>query len=225
MTLIFHWFFMWKMDTMSGFDIRLVFTLPPRDSTLQNTRYVHFWINFPCITFLRHSKHTIKSFIRHIAIYYICLLYSVSRWRSGFSKMGELSDLFPDIPDSVVCVLHSVFCVLYSVVCVLHSVLCVLYSVFCFLYFKFSVLYSMFCILYSLFCILYSVFYILNSVFCILCSLFILLYSVSCILYSVFFIVYFVLCIPYIFYISILVFCTYSVFCVQNPTIFNILFE
>ena len=211
MTLIFHWFFMWKMDTMSGFDIRLVFTLPPRDSTLQNTRYVHFWINFPCITFLRHSKHTIKSFIRHIAIYFICLLYSVSRWRSGFSKMGELSDLFPDIPDSVVCVLH--------------SVLCVLYSVFCFLYFKFSVLYSMFCILYSLFCILYSVFYILNSVFCILCSLFILLYSVSCILYSVFFIVYFVLCIPYIFYISILVFCTYSVFCVQNPTIFNILFE
>ena len=27
--------FMWKMGPMSGFDIRLVFTLPPRDSTLQ----------------------------------------------------------------------------------------------------------------------------------------------------------------------------------------------
>ena len=30
-------FFIWKMDPMSGFDIRLVFTLPPRDSTLQYT--------------------------------------------------------------------------------------------------------------------------------------------------------------------------------------------
>ena len=52
MTRIFHWFFMWKMDPMSGFDIRLVFTLPPRDSTLQYKRCVHFWNNFPCITSL-----------------------------------------------------------------------------------------------------------------------------------------------------------------------------
>ena len=43
---------MWKMDPMSGFDIRLVFTLPPRDSTLQYKRCVHFWNNFPCITSL-----------------------------------------------------------------------------------------------------------------------------------------------------------------------------
>ena len=49
MTRIFHWFFMWKMDPMSGCDIRLVFTLPPRDSTLQYKKYVHFWNNFPCI--------------------------------------------------------------------------------------------------------------------------------------------------------------------------------
>ena len=35
MTRIFHRFFMWKMDPISGFDIPLVFTLPPRDSTLQ----------------------------------------------------------------------------------------------------------------------------------------------------------------------------------------------
>ena len=46
-------FLMWKMDPMSagssGFDIRLVFTLPPRDSTLQYKRCVHFWNNFPCI--------------------------------------------------------------------------------------------------------------------------------------------------------------------------------
>ena len=49
MTRIFHWFFMGKMDPMSGCDIRLVFTLPPRDSTLQYKRCVHLWNNFPCI--------------------------------------------------------------------------------------------------------------------------------------------------------------------------------
>ena len=37
------------MDPMSGCAIRLVFTLPPRDSTLQYKRCVHFWNNFPCI--------------------------------------------------------------------------------------------------------------------------------------------------------------------------------
>ena len=49
MTRIFHWFFMWKMDHMSDFDIRLVFTLPPRDSTLQYKGCLHLWNNFPCI--------------------------------------------------------------------------------------------------------------------------------------------------------------------------------
>ena len=43
---------MWKMDPMLDFDIRLVFTLPPRDSTLQYKRCVFFWNNFPCITSL-----------------------------------------------------------------------------------------------------------------------------------------------------------------------------
>ena len=42
-------FFMWKMDPMSGFKICLVFTLPPRDSTLQYKRCIHLWNNFPCI--------------------------------------------------------------------------------------------------------------------------------------------------------------------------------
>ena len=42
-------FYMWKMDPMLGCDIRLVFTLPPRDSTLQYRRCVHLWNNFPCI--------------------------------------------------------------------------------------------------------------------------------------------------------------------------------
>ena len=45
-------FFMWKMDPMSGSDIRLVFTLPPRDSTLQYKRCVHLWNNYLCIIIL-----------------------------------------------------------------------------------------------------------------------------------------------------------------------------
>ena len=52
MTRIFYRFFMWKMDPISGFDIRLVFTLPPKDSKLQYKRCVHFWKNFPCLTIL-----------------------------------------------------------------------------------------------------------------------------------------------------------------------------
>ena len=39
-------------DPMSGYNIRLVFTLPPSDSTLQYKRSVHLWNNFPCITAL-----------------------------------------------------------------------------------------------------------------------------------------------------------------------------
>ena len=49
MARILNWFFMWKMDPMSGCDIRLMFTLPPRDSTLQYKRCVHLWNKFPCI--------------------------------------------------------------------------------------------------------------------------------------------------------------------------------
>ena len=40
------------MDPMSDFDIRLVFTLPSRDSTLHCKRCVHLGNNFPCITTL-----------------------------------------------------------------------------------------------------------------------------------------------------------------------------
>ena len=38
-----------KIDSMSGFDIRLVFTFPPKDSTLQYKKCVHLWNNLPCI--------------------------------------------------------------------------------------------------------------------------------------------------------------------------------
>ena len=37
------------MDSMSGCDIRLVFTFPPKDSTLQYKKSVHLKNNFPCI--------------------------------------------------------------------------------------------------------------------------------------------------------------------------------
>ena len=40
------------MDSMSGCDIRLVFTFPPKDSTLQYKKCVHLWNNFPCISTL-----------------------------------------------------------------------------------------------------------------------------------------------------------------------------
>ena len=43
MTRIFQWLFMWKMDPMSGFDICLVFTLPPSDSTLAHTEVSKKW--------------------------------------------------------------------------------------------------------------------------------------------------------------------------------------
>ena len=56
MTSVFHWFFMWKMDPMSGCDIRLVFTLLPRDSTLQYKKCVQLWNNFPYITPLTYMK-------------------------------------------------------------------------------------------------------------------------------------------------------------------------
>ena len=37
-------------------DIRLVFTLPPRDSTLQYKRCAHLWNNFPCIITLDRTN-------------------------------------------------------------------------------------------------------------------------------------------------------------------------
>ena len=67
MTRIFHWFFMWKMDLMSGCDIRLVFTLPPRDSTLQYTRCVHPWNHFPFIITLSESIPALKDICEHLS--------------------------------------------------------------------------------------------------------------------------------------------------------------
>ena len=55
MTRIFHRLFFMKMNSMSGCDIRLVFTFPPNDSTLLTLQYkkcVHLCNNFPCISTL-----------------------------------------------------------------------------------------------------------------------------------------------------------------------------
>ena len=49
------------MDSMSDFDIHLVFTLPPRDSALQYKRCVHLWNNFPCITTLQIHIHDVSA--------------------------------------------------------------------------------------------------------------------------------------------------------------------
>ena len=59
---------MWKMGPMSGVDIRPVFTLPPRDSTLQFKRCVHLWNNFPCIITLACIMFSLKLWVVNIKI-------------------------------------------------------------------------------------------------------------------------------------------------------------
>ena len=69
------------MDPISGFDIRLVFTLPPRDSTLQYKRCVHFWNNFPCITSLANSYFFVA--LNKYILNYAALLNDKYRCPSG----------------------------------------------------------------------------------------------------------------------------------------------
>ena len=59
---------MWKMGPMSGVDIRPVYTLPPRDSTLQLKRCVHLWNNFPCIITLACIMFSLKLWVVNIKI-------------------------------------------------------------------------------------------------------------------------------------------------------------
>ena len=69
-------FLMKKMDPMSGFNNRLLFTLPSRDSKLQYIRCVHFWNNFPCITSLTYTPshmHTNIYVYEFQNIKYICI--------------------------------------------------------------------------------------------------------------------------------------------------------
>jgi len=67
MTRIVHRFFFVKIDSMSGFDIRLVFTFPPKDSALQYKKCVHLLNNFPCISTLINTMYLFG--IVYLAIY------------------------------------------------------------------------------------------------------------------------------------------------------------
>ena len=67
-----------KMDSMSGCDIRLVFTFPPKDSTLRYKKSVHLWNIFPCIITLLHTRQKTAEFcwanaiVYWIKIQYVC---------------------------------------------------------------------------------------------------------------------------------------------------------
>ena len=97
MTKIFHWFFMWKMDPMSGCDIRLMFTLPPRDSTLQYKRWVHLWNNFPCIITLQQGMYNStcsmsQPFFRRSTHFYLALSLGAKYIQNRICIRGEFKE-------------------------------------------------------------------------------------------------------------------------------------
>ena len=64
------------MDPMSGCDIRLVFTFPPRDSTLQYKRCVLLWNDFCCIITLAQTFY-MDRLSRHIVSRHAMLRFHV----------------------------------------------------------------------------------------------------------------------------------------------------
>ena len=89
MTRIFHWFFMWKMDPMSGCNIRLVFTLQPRDSTLQYLKFVHLWNNF-IVLWLRIWLHAVHDILHEIQ--YMIYLMKNSTWYTWWNTVHDILD-------------------------------------------------------------------------------------------------------------------------------------
>ena len=85
------------MDLMSGWDIRLVFTLPPRDSTLQYKRCVHLWNNFPCIitlsctVYLMYKLYSIP-WCTIYTVYLVYKLYSL-RWCTCYTVYLGIQDV------------------------------------------------------------------------------------------------------------------------------------
>ena len=75
------------MDPMSGFGIRLVFTLPPSDSILQYKRCVHLWNNFPCIKSLAKIKDDLKLQI----IYWVTKDTRLSCWESEYKETDRMN--------------------------------------------------------------------------------------------------------------------------------------
>ena len=72
--------FLWPEYFIDYFCVRLVFTFPPKDSTLQYKKCVHLWNNFPCI---RTLITTIKSNI----LVGVAGLYTVL---THYKKLGEV---------------------------------------------------------------------------------------------------------------------------------------
>ena len=68
------------MDSMSGCDIRLVFTFPPKDNTLQYKKCVHLWNNFPCFSTLANATYLQR----------ILNLFDVNIFKSSFSNLVNL---------------------------------------------------------------------------------------------------------------------------------------
>ena len=86
MTRIFHLFFMWMMDPMSGCDIRLVFTWPPRDSTLKYKTCIHLWNNFPWIITLVYPSMVHPSTLEEEGEYFA--------WFGEKIKVGNQNAIF-----------------------------------------------------------------------------------------------------------------------------------
>jgi len=68
------------------FDIRLVFTLPPRDSTLQYKRCVHLWNNFPWIRTLGLLFNNLKLHF----LFYLRQIYQQKKYEREKAKKSCL---------------------------------------------------------------------------------------------------------------------------------------
>ena len=75
---------------MSGFDIRLLFTLAPRDSTLQYKRCVHFEITFLASPLPVH-KYDEKDSVNSVKL----SLKSHPEWVTLYIKMMKKTVLLP----------------------------------------------------------------------------------------------------------------------------------
>ena len=83
-----------KMDPMSGCDIRLVFTFPPKDSTLQYKNCVHLWNNFPSISTL--CQFNFLTLWSSIITYHPIFNVNISKGNNGVSEVSRREPLLLD---------------------------------------------------------------------------------------------------------------------------------
>ena len=83
-------------------DIRLVFKLPPSDSTLPYKRCVHLWNNFPCMKSLttRISYHPVLHYI--VCMYTVLLVLAAERRRFTLNKPEFTVELVGLLPYSTI---------------------------------------------------------------------------------------------------------------------------